>query len=157
MSTYTTSQEDWDKMNQSLCRIFDIDYQSVTLSEEERTFERVKRCIGFNYKHTEETKILLSHIASNPTDAMRLKMSLAKKGKTPHNKGIPTTQSHRDKTSKGCKQTYADGRVTWNKGLKGFRTGPRRPFTPEEKLRISEATKKGMAAKKAAKSVLTAN
>lgn len=42
-----------------------------------------------NFFHTEETKRKISLANSNPSNETRQKMSIAQKGKTPPNKGIP--------------------------------------------------------------------
>lgn len=52
------------------------------------------------------------------TEETRARKSIAGKGKTSHRKGKSLSESHRLNIQKGQKQTFASGRVQWNKGKK---------------------------------------
>jgi hypothetical protein len=103
-------QEEWDTMSQSLCSIFDIEYQP-SISEPIQCDNQGSNYNRKGYKHTEDSKRLMSEnsigqISWNTgktlpplSDAHKQALSNALKGKPAWNRGIPNTIEQKKKIS----------------------------------------------------------
>jgi hypothetical protein len=144
MSIYTFSQESFDSQNQQLSNAFNLSYVHIELTDEERTVCTISHWGGGGlpkgYKHSEETKALLSQVgkgrkipnrkssgrtSADFTDEWKSNISKAKLG-VPSNQKWDEAQ-RKFASEKAKKENFGKvcaGRIWINDGVKSIRINP---------------------------------
>jgi len=127
MNIYHSTQE-WDKLNQSLSDIFDIDYQPLD-APESLVCESISY-IGFGgFKHTEETKKLISDKLKglSKSDEFKNKLSIYQTGR-----------KHTEETKTKISISRKAAGITLSAEHKAKLIASQKPLSDEHKAKLRE-------------------